>query len=138
MTGDDLRKFRERRGLERADLAEQRASPRMLFGTRIVLHVEGGAPIAAFSYNVSEGGIFARTLVPLANGTRVVVELQPPRTGERVHLPGAVVWRRQIQAQNATAPIGVGIRFDQTGSHELAVHVAGCRSMADPLGLSIR
>ena len=93
--------------------AEQRASPRLLYGTVVNFRVAGrDSDEFGYVYNVSADGLYIRTMAPLDVGEDAWLELKPPRTERRVRLEGKVAWRRMFgPLQGATVPPGFGVRI---------------------------
>ncbi len=61
--------------------------------------------------NLSEGGIYLRTLEPLHPGMFVTVEL-PCTGGETLELPGEIIYTKGIDKGRFMVPPGMAIRFD--------------------------
>jgi DNA-binding response OmpR family regulator len=87
-----------------------RKSPRILYGTTVAFRGAGREKDDyGFSYNISEGGLYVRTLAP-PEDDEVWVELCPPRSERRVRVVGKVAWRRRFNHnENATVPPGFGL-----------------------------
>jgi DNA-binding response OmpR family regulator len=87
-----------------------RRSPRILYGTTVAFRGAGREKDDfGFSYNMSEGGLYVRTLAP-PEDDEVWVEMCPPRSERRVRLVGKVAWRRRFNYnENATVPPGFGL-----------------------------
>jgi DNA-binding response OmpR family regulator len=87
-----------------------RRSPRILYGTTVAFRGAGREKDDyGFSYNISEGGLYVRTLAP-PEDDEVWVELCPPRSERRVRVVGKVAWRRRFSHnENATVPPGFGL-----------------------------
>lgn len=98
----------------------QRESPRHLYGTMVQFRNEGHEQDElGFSYNVSMGGLYVRTLAPPEEDT-VWLELTPPRDVRRVRLVGQVVWRRPFGPPgHATVPPGFGVKIVDGGRADL-------------------
>lgn len=94
-----------------ADRAARR-SARVLYGTTVWFRAAGeDEDELGFSYNVSAGGLFVRTLLPPSR-EEVWLELRPPRNMRRVRLTGRVAWRRGFDlASAAAAPPGFGVEL---------------------------
>jgi Tfp pilus assembly protein PilZ/ActR/RegA family two-component response regulator len=92
---------------------EQRASPRILYGSTVAFRPAGrDEDELGFSYNVNAGGVYVRTLAPLAVGQEVWMEMWPPRSDRRVRLAGAIAWKRLFGPnEGATVPAGFGVRI---------------------------
>jgi Tfp pilus assembly protein PilZ len=90
-----------------------RASPRLLYGTSIAFRAAGrDEDEIGFSYNISAGGVFVRTLAPLGAQEEVWLEMWPPRSERRVRLVGTVAWARPFGPhERATVPSGFGVRI---------------------------
>lgn len=95
-----------------------REHERVLYGT-IVSYKAAGAEQhdVGFTYNLSSGGLYVRTLSP-PEEAQVWLELRPPRGKRRVCLEGTVVWRRPYDpASGAAVPPGFGVTLtDGLGS----------------------
>lgn len=87
-----------------------RKSARILYGTTVAFRGAGREKDDyGFSYNISQGGLYVRTLAP-PEDDEVWVELCPPRSERRVRVVGKVAWRRRFNHnENATVPPGFGL-----------------------------
>lgn len=93
---------------------ENRASPRLLYGTLVSFRRSGEMiPSFGLSSNVSAEGFYVRTLDPPDPGTSVWLELRPPGSRNVVHLRAQAVWRqRYVRAGVALSLPGFGARLD--------------------------
>jgi DNA-binding response OmpR family regulator/Tfp pilus assembly protein PilZ len=114
---------------------DKRASPRLLYGTTVAFRAAGrDEDEIGFSYNVSAGGVFVRTLAPLEPRQEVWLEMWPPRSERRVRLSGIVAWRRHFGPNGgATVPAGFGVQITDGLSGDLDRWRAGCDMFADSL-----
>lgn len=89
-----------------------RQSTRVLCGTLVSFRPAGTeTDDLGFSYNVSENGLYVRTLAP-PEGDEVWLELSPPKHNRRVRLLGRVVWRRGFEGNTgASVPPGFGVQL---------------------------
>lgn len=96
----------------RGGASNQRSSARLLYGTTVAFRGAGrDVDDHGFSYNVSLGGAYVRTLAPPVDDL-VWIELTPPRSDRRVRLVGQVVWRREFGPnETATVPPGFGVQI---------------------------
>ena len=87
-----------------------RRSPRILYGTTVAFRGAGREKDDyGFTYNISEGGLYVRTLAP-PEDDEVWIEMAPPRSERRVRLVGKIAWRRRFNHnENATVPPGFGL-----------------------------
>ena len=87
-----------------------RRSARILYGTTVAFRGAGREKDDyGFSYNISQDGLYVRTLAP-PEDDEVWVEMAPPRGERRVRLVGKVAWRRRFNHnENATVPPGFGM-----------------------------
>lgn len=94
---------------------DKRASARLLYGTTVAFRAAGrDADEIGFSYNVSAGGLYIRTLAPLEPGQEAWLEMWPPRSERRVRLSGKVAWRRPFgNIGGATVPAGFGVTISE-------------------------
>lgn len=104
----------------------QRASARLLYGTTVAFRGAGrDEDDYGFSYNVSAGGLYVRTLAPPEDNA-VWIELSPPRTERRVRLVGEVVWRRGLShGETATVPPGFGVKIVDGAKADMEAWHAG-------------
>jgi CheY-like chemotaxis protein len=102
----------------RPGFGEQRASPRLLYGTAVSFRVAGrDRDEVGYCYNLSREGLYVRTLAPLEPGAEAWIEMRPPRTDRLIRLDTKVVWRRLLGGpEGATVPPGFGLRI--TGGSE--------------------
>jgi DNA-binding response OmpR family regulator len=110
---------------------ERRQSPRVLFGTCVWVRPAGGErDRIGYSYTVSEGGLFVRTVDPSPVGARLWVETNPPRVGRRVRLVATVAWARGVgPLGEAISPPGMGLRIDGGLPGDWEVYREGCQAL---------
>jgi Tfp pilus assembly protein PilZ len=94
---------------------DQRASARVLYGTVVAFRAAGREQDEiGFSYNVSAGGVYVRTLAPLDAGQELWLEMWGPRSERRVRLAGTVAWKRAFgPSDGATVPAGFGVKITE-------------------------
>ena len=87
-----------------------RRSARILYGTTVAFRGAGREKDDyGFTYNISEGGLYVRTLAP-PEDDEVWIEMTPPRSERRIRLVGKIAWRRRFNHnENATVPPGFGL-----------------------------
>ena len=92
---------------------ENRASPRLLYGTLVSFRREGEMiPSFGLSSNVSAEGFYVRTLDPPEPGTPIWLELRPPGSRGVVHLRAQAVWRQHyVRSGVALSLPGFGARL---------------------------
>ncbi len=92
---------------------DKRAAVRLLYGTSVAFRPAGReVDDVGFSYNLSSGGVYVRTLAPCDVGQEIWLELWPPRSERRVRLAGSVAWVRPFGSpEGATAPPGCGVQL---------------------------
>lgn len=125
--------------LIRGDASDQRASRRLLYGTRVLFRGEGQEAVdAGYTYNISANGLYIRTLAPPPEDPIVWLELTPPRANKRVFLEAEVVWRRPFgPSKHATVPPGFGVRIVDATQKNKAAWLLGYRTFSDVLGFSV-
>jgi Tfp pilus assembly protein PilZ len=87
----------------------------VLYGTAVAFRAAGREQDEiGFSYNVSAGGVYVRTLAPLDAGQELWLEMWPPRSERRVRLAGTVAWKRPFgPSEGATVPAGFGVKITE-------------------------
>jgi hypothetical protein len=118
--------------LTRPPAAELRATPRLFLNAFCTFRrVTEMCPTHAMTYNVSEGGLYIRTLDPPPPGSVVSVDLRLPRTGNLVvSLRARVVWvQKPIHGCAGPTPLGFGVQIlpDQSPATDLELYLATCR-----------
>ncbi|HTA89425.1 MAG TPA: PilZ domain-containing protein [Polyangiaceae bacterium] len=112
-----------------------RRSPRILYGTTVAFRGAGREKDDyGFSYNISEGGLYVRTLAP-PEDDEVWVELCPPRSERRVRVVGKVAWRRRFNHnENATVPPGFGLSIVDGAKADIQAWNEAYRAICEALG----
>ena len=123
--------------MSRGGASDKRASRRLLYGTSVWFRSEGRASgDCGYTYNVSAGGLYVRTLAPPQEDF-IWLELTPPRADKRILLEAEVVWRRPFgPSENATVPPGFGARIVDATPKNRAAWLLGCNTFCDALGFS--
>lgn len=101
----------------------QRGSSRLLFGTLCSYRAEGQlAADHGYTYNVSRGGLYIRTMDAPAMGSKVSIELTPPYSNESVTLVARVQWTRSFtDGHGGPSPAGFGVEILRDESDPQAV-----------------
>jgi CheY-like chemotaxis protein len=118
----------------RTDFSEMRKSARLLYATLCSFRKAGEMSLThALVYNVSKDGLYVRTLDAPERGTKVWVELRPPRSTEAVHLRGTVMWALAVGAPALPAPPGFGLRLepDECPPGDLARYVGAYQELCE-------
>ena len=117
------------------DLANKRASARLLYGTSVGFRGAGReADEIGFTYNISAQGLYVRTLAP-PDEEIIWLELCPPRSERRVRLVGKVAWRRRYGLnERATVPPGFGVQIVDGAAADREAWQAGYDAFAFALG----
>ncbi|MEM9069362.1 MAG: PilZ domain-containing protein [Myxococcota bacterium] len=115
------------------DAINARDSRRLLMST-ICAYRPAGARLAAhgLTYNLSQRGLYVRSLAPLDRGTSLWFELQPSPSSPWIHLRGDVVWRRR-PCDTAGAPAGFGVRIqeDECSPRDLSIWLDAYAELLD-------
>jgi hypothetical protein len=119
----------------RGGAVNNRKSPRILYGTMVAFRGAGrDRDDHGFSYNVSQSGIYIRTLAP-PEDNETWLELCPPRSERHVRLVGKVAWRRRFgYNDNATVPPGFGVSIVDGAQADLEAWRAGYATLMQALG----
>jgi Tfp pilus assembly protein PilZ len=114
---------------------DKRASARVLYGTTVAFRGAGrDEDEIGFSYNVSAGGVYVRTLAPLDAEQEVWLDMWSPRSERRVRLAGTVAWKRAFgPTEGATVPAGFGVRVTDGLAGDLDRWRVGYQVFADNL-----
>jgi DNA-binding response OmpR family regulator len=121
--------------MRRTSRLDLRASARILYGTTVAFRGAGRhEDDYGFTYNVSSGGMYVRTLA-VPEDDMVWLELCPPRAERRIRLVAQVQWRRRFgYNESATVPPGFGAKIVDGARTDLDAWSAGCATLADTLG----
>jgi DNA-binding response OmpR family regulator len=119
----------------RAGGPNNRKSARLLYGTTVAFRGAGRErDDLGFTYNVSSGGLYVRTLAP-PDDDETWIELRPPRTDRLVRLVVKIAWRRRFNHnENATVPPGFGAQVLDGARGDLEAWNAGYEAMSAALG----
>ncbi len=125
--------------LNRGFGTDHRTSARILFGTTAIFRGAGReSDDFGYTYNISENGIYVRTLAPPVDDI-VWLELCPPRSERRVRLVGKVAWRRGLsKGEFATVPPGFGLQIIDGAKMDLEVWANCYQAFAEVLGVSLK
>jgi CheY-like chemotaxis protein len=117
---------------------DKRMSARLLYGTTVAFRGAGrDSDDWGYSYNISESGIYVRTLAP-PDDEFVWLELSPPRSERRVRLVGKVAWRRGLgKGEFATVPPGFGVQIVDGARMDRDVWRDCYGAFAEVLGVSL-
>lgn len=98
-----------------------RRSERLLFGTTVHFRLAGrGNDDVGYIYNISEGGLYVRTLAPPARWDELWLEFMPPRSDRLVHIDATCVWVRKYgPAGTASVPPGFGVEITGASKSDL-------------------
>lgn len=119
----------------RAGGVNNRTSARLLYGTTAAFRGAGRErDELGFTYNVSSGGLYVRTLAP-PDDDEAWLELRPPRSDRLVRLVVKIAWRRRFNHnENATVPPGFGAQIVDGARADLDAWRAGYEAMSSALG----
>ncbi|HWA70828.1 MAG TPA: PilZ domain-containing protein [Polyangiaceae bacterium] len=112
-----------------------RASPRVPYGIRVAFRSAGrDVDDYGYTYNVSEKGLYVRTLAP-PEDDEVWLELCAPRSERRLRLVGKVAWRRPFNYnENATVPPGFGLEIVDGAAKDRALWLEGYQQLVAAVG----
>lgn len=119
----------------RAGGVNNRKSARLLYGTTVAFRGAGRErDDLGFTYNVSSGGLYVRTLAP-PDDDETWIELRPPRSDRLVRLVVKIAWRRRFNHnENATVPPGFGAQIIDGARADLDAWITGYEAMSAALG----
>jgi DNA-binding response OmpR family regulator len=112
-----------------------RTSPRIPYGSRVAFRSAGReVDDHGFSYNVSEKGLYVRTLA-LPEGDEVWLELCPPRVERYIRVVGKIAWKRPFNYnESATVPPGFGVEIVDGAQKDRELWVQGYLQLAAAIG----
>lgn len=99
----------------RTELVERRRSPRRHLETELGIYTDANF-YSGFTGDISEGGVFVVSYVPLPVGTKVSLDLSLPG-GFEIHATGTVRWVRAQRDDEGQRP-GMGVRFDDLSEQD--------------------
>ncbi len=112
-------------GSLRSDVINLRASERVPFFCVVEFSEDGARWSTGFSYDISAGGIFIRTLNPARPGRQLLLRARLAGRDEPRASTGVVAWANTYWPRSTTAaPVGMGIRLVSL-SPQLKSHIAG-------------
>jgi DNA-binding response OmpR family regulator len=119
----------------RAGGPNNRKSARLLYGTTVAFRGAGRErDDLGFTYNVSAGGLYVRTLAP-PDDDETWIELRPPRSDRLVRLVVKIAWRRRFNHnENATVPPGFGAQILDGARADVEAWSGGYEAMSAALG----
>lgn len=119
----------------RAGGPNNRKSARLLYGTTVAFRGAGRErDDLGFTYNISSGGLYVRTLAP-PDDDETWIELRPPRSDRHVRLVVKIAWRRRFNHnENATVPPGFGAQIVDGARADLDAWNGGYETMSAAVG----
>lgn len=119
------------------EFTQLRASKRLVYGVPIhfggVQNGSAGIRTYGYTYNISLGGLFVRTLTPPAMGTVLDLRFSPPAGRGRVLVTGRVVWRQEQPVGRNGVPCGFGLQYAELPLADGAALDAGYQQLANEL-----
>lgn len=121
--------------LGRGQANDNRTSRRHLYGALVGFRCAGrDIDDYGLTYNISEGGLYVRSLAPPVED-RVWLELLPPRSEQRVRLEGRVCWRRAFgPSDQATVPPGFGVQISDGAAADWDAWRRGYMALSESIG----
>jgi uncharacterized protein (TIGR02266 family) len=112
---------------------KMRAHERVSFYCPVEFREAGGftqSPWSSgFSINISAGGLFVKTLVPLRPGAPVELRIRLTTTSEVLPLTGVVAWANRYSSARAhSCMVGMGVQFLGAVSKKMAQLIDVCRA----------
>jgi CheY-like chemotaxis protein/Tfp pilus assembly protein PilZ len=88
---------------------------------------------SGFTYNLSVGGLFIKTLVPLRPAAPVEIRICLTSTREEIEVTGVVAWSNPYATKRLfTYPIGMGVQFLGAISRRMSQLIESCRGEVGP------
>lgn len=96
---------------------------------REAVAVKPGNWRSGFTYNLSSGGLFVKTLVPLRPAAPIEIRICLSSTGEEIEATGVVAWSNAFAIKRTFSfPVGMGVQFLGAISRQLAQLIDSCRT----------
>ena len=103
-----------------------RVNPRVVENILVRYQIDDSL-FTGYSFNISTGGVFIRTVYPPPENTLLEVSFNLPRSGKPVRTAGTVVWRSEYRPDAPMAyPPGIGVKFtgiDQQDRRAITDHI---------------
>jgi uncharacterized protein (TIGR02266 family) len=88
-----------------------RTNPRVVENI-LVRYTVDDSLFTGYSFNISTGGVFIRTVYPPPENTPVELRFTLPRSDKSIRALGTVVWRNEYRPEAPMAyPPGIGVKF---------------------------
>jgi type IV pilus assembly protein PilZ len=100
-----------------SDSRERRSSERIEVTWSVDCEADATFLYASIA-NISELGIFVRTVYPLAVGTRLTLRFAPPKMPEAFNLQGIVQWVNPVRPLADNPNPGMGIAFSDLSAED--------------------
>jgi CheY-like chemotaxis protein len=119
-------------------MKELRKSERVPYYTPVKVIIERiREEIWGFSTDMSENGLYIRTLVPPPPGTMLTIAFRPPTAEGTVQMGARVAWRKEYgSAANPSKHPGFGIEFARISEPDRAALLSGYAILQRSIGLS--
>jgi CheY-like chemotaxis protein len=99
---------------------------------REAVAVKPGPWRSGFTYNLSAGGLFIKTLVPLRPAAPVEIRICLTGSREELEVTGVVAWSNRFAKKRLfTYPVGMGVQFLGAISRRMAQLIESCRDEAE-------
>ncbi len=103
-----------------------RVNPRVVENLLVRYQIDESL-FTGYSFNISTGGVFIRTVYPPPENTRLELSFNLPRGGKPIRTAGTVVWRSEYRPDAPMAyPPGIGVKFtaiDQQDRRAITDHI---------------
>ncbi|HZA14369.1 MAG TPA: PilZ domain-containing protein [Myxococcaceae bacterium] len=100
---------------------------------REAVAVKPGDWRSGFTYNLSAGGLFIKTLVPLRPAAPVEIRICLTSSREEIDVTGVVAWSNRFATKRLfTYPVGMGVQFLGAISRRMAQLIESCRAEVEP------
>lgn len=108
------------------DKQEIRVNPRVVENILVRYQIDESL-FTGYSFNISTGGVFIRTVYPPPENTQMELSFNLPRGGKPIRTTGTVVWRSEYRPDAPMDyPPGIGVKFtaiDQQDRRAITDHI---------------
>jgi Tfp pilus assembly protein PilZ len=113
--------------------ASMRRSQRLRYGSPLRFNLLQQPAQWGYTFNISRGGLYVRTLTPPELGNELTLQFRAPFGRGRVELTAQVVWRQSF-SRSKGYPSGFGLQYSDVQLADAAALKAGYDKLLEQMG----